>query len=307
MTAAQLRDSLLPMLGVEAIGDAPPEAATRILYDLNSVLREIYAQAPEPWIGVSPRGDLIRAPTTVTITTTADSKTVTFAGYATWMAGCSIQIEGDATINKLTNDVSAGVSLVLPYDGTSGSHSATVYHDSINLDSSVVSVLSPVMLEDQWELLPMNERDRMNSQVFGRYHGGDHGIRPNVFPLLARDKRVTRPQAYSMGEPNMTFNGDVTQRMVLDTFPDTRYRMSYQAKTFLSVTDLSADARTNFLPFGHDFSILRPWLRYRFATWPDSRMSQDELQGEFDAALSMLQGMTGPRFEISQVSIEGGW
>ena len=315
MTAAQLQSSLLPMLGVEAISDAPPQVLDRIVADLNTTIREIYTEAPDGWLGSTPQAEVLRAPTTASLTATLDSKVISFAGYASWMAGCTIVIDGDPQQNMLTADAAAGATLVYPYSGTTGVHNATVYQDALNLHTSLAMVIPPVMLRDNatynggWELTPLGQRDRMADQggYGGRWDGSVHGVYPRQFPLLSREKQVTRPYSYDMDQQNKTFNGVTSLRLTLNTLPDQKYWISFKARTFLTVSTVAGDTRTEFLPMGMDYAIMVPWLRYKFATWPDSRLSQNDLQGEFDAARMLLQKTRVPVFKATAVSISGGW
>ena len=94
---------------------------------------------------------------------------------------------------------------------------------------------------------------------------------------------------------------------MFDTFPDQKYRVSFSAKTIARVSDITADTRTAFLPLGYDETILRPWVRWNFRTFPHVLLSEQELKSDYDAALTMLGKMKGQQFEETRVDVTGGW
>jgi hypothetical protein len=306
MTAAALRDDLLSLVGIEDVADAPAALGTRILNDVNAALREIMSNAPNDWLKDSPRSELVRAPTTVTLTVTRDSKSITFADYASWMAGCTIVIAGDDQHNQLMNDVGASVSLRVPYNGPSASGvSATIYHNAINLGTDVDQVLAPVVLDGLWELTPVASPRALASAQFAEYHNSGHGLIPKLYPLVDRKMPSNQPLSY-FTDSNSPYLGSMGLRLMLSALPGERMTLSYRASTYWTVTSLASDTRTQFLPFGYDEAILRPWCRWKFSSWPHITIPKAELKAEFDAALAMLEKLKPSQFVETQVYM-GGW
>ena len=130
-------------------------------------------------------GDLIHAPTAVTITVTAASSESGIAtGYAEWMAGCSIVIVGHDIDNQIRTAETDGTETILkyPYGGSSGTVAALVYHDSMMVRDDVMQVLKPVRVDRQ-EIWPV-----ANPGNFGLQSYGDFGRSQNTYraPLNSR-------------------------------------------------------------------------------------------------------------------------
>lgn len=121
-----------------------PGRNAAVITAMNSALQELFGQG-KPWVRSDERGVVLRAPTPVTISVTNGSTAGTITGWASWMTGCSIVIEGAAVDNQIRND-SATVRLKYPYSGTTGTRNATVYHDSVEVDADVYEVRQPVTL-----------------------------------------------------------------------------------------------------------------------------------------------------------------
>lgn len=120
-----------------------PGRNAAVINAMNSALQELFGEG-SPWVRKDEIGLLANASTTVTISVTNGSASATVtSGWASWMAGCTIQIDGSTIDNQIRN-ASSTATLKYPYDGTTGSKSATVYHDSFTVPSSVMRVLDPV-------------------------------------------------------------------------------------------------------------------------------------------------------------------
>lgn len=305
MTAAKLRDDLLSLVGIEEVSDAPAALSDRILGDINAALREIITNAPSDWLKDSPRSELVRAPTTVTLTVTRDSKSITFGSYASWMAGCTLVISGDDQQNQLVNDVGASVSLRVPYNGPSATTTATIYHNAINLGTDVDAVLAPVVLNGLWELTPVASPRALAVAQFAEYHNSGHGLIPKLYPLVDRQIPSNQPLSY-FTDSNAPYLGLMGLRLMLSALPGERMTLSYRASTYWTVTSLASDTRTQFLPFGYDETILRPWCRWKFSTYPHVTVSRSDFKPDYDAALAMLGKLKPSQFVETQIYM-GGW
>ena len=117
-------------------------------------LQDIFDLGPSE-IREKPGGAYLQAPTSVTLTVTQGSTTISsLTTYASWMLGCSIRIAGDDQDNELQSST----KIAVPYTGTSGSVTATVYGDCIQLDDTVGRVIAPVTLPNQAPLIPAGTR-----------------------------------------------------------------------------------------------------------------------------------------------------
>lgn len=109
---------------------------------MNSALQELFGEG-SPWIRYDEKGAITNAPTAVTIAVTNGSDAATITGWADWMAGCTLQIEGSTVDNQIRN-ASASAVLKYPYDGTTGTKAATVYHNSVTIPDTIMRVMDPV-------------------------------------------------------------------------------------------------------------------------------------------------------------------
>ncbi len=118
--------------------------------DLDAVANSINAAYHELW-HLSPASmferrasAVLNLPTAITITVTNGSTACTVtANGASWMAGCTLVINGDPYDNEFLQDTTL---LLRPYMGTTGSHSATVYGDAVKLPANEQTVLNPVAI-----------------------------------------------------------------------------------------------------------------------------------------------------------------
>jgi hypothetical protein len=253
---------------------------------MNSALQECFGEGGA-WLRYDEKGAIVNAPTAVTIAVTNGSATGTITGWAAWMAGCTIQIEGSAVDNQIRN-ASATATLKYPYDGTTGSKSATVYHNSIVVPDSVMRVLDPVqfnrillsaMVHPDMTFVPRLDED------FGheyRYH--------NIPDPLRVNETTGHPVGYSV----TTWSASDTAQ------PGTRIRivpasaeagvLDYRAMLAPPVvTDL---ASTDTLPIPQQFvqSIFYPIARKHLSGCPFFRASSsaEEIARAYQEARRLL-------------------
>lgn len=125
--------------------DTYPGRNAAVLEAMNGALQECFGNA-SPWVRRDERGVILKAPTSVTIAVVQGSCEAVITGWASWMAGCSIVISGHDCDNQIRNNV-AECALKYPYDGTSGTVAATVYHDCVTLGDDVLSVFGPLSVQ----------------------------------------------------------------------------------------------------------------------------------------------------------------
>lgn len=258
--ASSLRDHCLPYLNVQDSSYLDTATSAAILTALNQSLQEIFAGDLKDTVG-----GLVYAPTGVTLgAVTSGSKTITFAGYAARMHGCTIVINGDARQNRLEIDSSGNPELLRPYMGSTGSNvTAVVYGDAITLDVTVDKIYPPMELYENttvWDVKPVDGLSNLNGM---RGQGGTLWGRANKF--------TQRPQFYAL--ENSISPGAANQpvqRIVFDSLPDHDYPYSFEATLAAPrVTSLSSDTRTYLIPNGYDEAVLWPWVLDKLLAFPD--------------------------------------
>lgn len=174
MTFTQAGSTLLTHFATEErrIPDATlyPGRNAWVIQALNSALQECWIDNL-PWVRPDERGVMLYAPRAVTVACTTGSTTATITGWAAWMAGCSIVIEGADNDNQIRNNAAAAV-LKFPYTGTTGTHAATVYCDCVTLGTDVLKVIAPVKV-DRLEIWPCPDPKSVN--VSGHHDFGFTG------------------------------------------------------------------------------------------------------------------------------------
>lgn len=303
--ASDVRDDLLGLLGLESIDHAPAGTQTRMLADLNGALQQIFSTAPDSFWSEEPQAELIRAPFATTLTVTANSKAITFAGYASWMQGCTIVIDGDATQNALVMSAGASVSLLKPYTGSSGAGvGAVVYNDLIHPGAGVEQVMAPVIIEGKWELVPVaHERNR---QTVDASAGGNHGSSPLLYPLTWSDRPIQIPRAYLI-ERSAVYLGASTPAIRLSTLPDQALRITYRVKLTAPAVTSFSDTRTWLVPHSYHASILLPIVRWRFASWPQFTGDKTSLKDDYNDALAHLASLRPRGMSENHVQLGEDW
>ena len=308
------------MMGIETFDHAPPGLSDMGLRELNAVLQQIYSLLPDTfWRESDPRSTQLRAPATVSVIVATGAKTITFAsGWQSYMEGCTIVIAGDPAHNRLVHDAAEGNTLWLPYNGASGTVSATVYHDAVTIEDAE-QVIGPVMLLDHWELVPVaSERARqIMDPGTGTIASGDNWLSGlyGLFPLLDYKRNIgtptgflTAPAPFSSANTTYAIGKAVFLRLLLTALPDIAYRLTYKVKgtTPASIEDWS-DARTWLVPYGYTESIVIPMVLWRLAKHPAFPRSQQELQPAYDVAAKMLQNMRPRGHQSTSVATGEDW
>jgi hypothetical protein len=309
--AAAVSEDLLDILGLETWDHAPPGLSKRAMAELNATLQAIYALLPDGfWRESGDRGINLRAPTTVSVTVTANSKNLTFGAYASWMDGCTIVIPGDARHNRLVRDAGATPSLWLEYTGTSGTVDALVYHDAITVQDAE-EIIGPVMLDGHWELFPVaHERQRQladpgdgNIAATRSSAGGAFGL----FPMIQYDRMIGTPSGYLLA-PAAYHEGGVYLRILLTALPDIAYTLTYKVKATAPAKVTSwEDARTWLVPHGYDESTLMPIVRFRMCGHPNFPLTERELQASYDTATKILSNLRPRGHQSRGVEVGGDW
>jgi hypothetical protein len=311
--AAQVQSEILEMMGIETFDHAPAGLSAMAIRELNAVLQQIYSLLPDTfWRESDPRSTQLRAPATVSVTVVNGAKSITFiSGWQSYMEGCTIVIAGDPAHNRLVMDTAASATLWLPYDGASGTVSATVYHDAVTIEDAE-QVIGPVMLLDHWELVPVaSERARqIMDPGTGTIASGDNWLSGlyGLFPLLDYKRNIGTPTGFLVA-PAPYFTGKkVVLRLLLTALPDIAYRLTYKVKGLPpTAVDDWDDDRTWLVPYGYTESIVIPMILWRLAKHPAFPRSQQELQPAYDVAAKMLQNMRPRGHQSTSVATGDDW
>lgn len=259
-----------------AIPDNPiyPGRNAAVQAALNSALQDLFAKG-KPWVRTDKRGAVLNAPTTVTIAVTNGSTAGTITGWASWMAGCSIVIDGAAVDNEIRN-ASASAVLRYPYSGTTGTKTALVYHDSITMGDDVLELHGEIRVDNRTLHLmtgPAAFAAIGATEDFG-------------FPQTIADARIGVTAGLSIGYEVETWSPDGATapviRVRLYPAPAQAGFMSYSAMLVPpSVTDISS-AGTLPIPYQFMESIFLPIATKKLRTCPFWRAATADQQIEDD-------------------------
>lgn len=292
MTIAQCATNLLLHFSPEerSVPDSVtyPGRNAAVLEALNGALQECYGNA-SPWVRWDERGALLVPPAEVTITVTNGSTAGTITGWAAWMEGCTIVIDGHAVDNQIRNN-SASAVLKFPYGGTTGSKTATVYQDCIPLPADVLALYGPVRV-DGMEILP-----RPSADVSSRSQD-DYGAHIDFI-----ETPIVRPRASASAGRSMAYwletwtagdTADPTLRMRLGPPNSTSGVLEYRASLKPPVlTDIASTSELP-IPFGFDQTVFLPIARQKLTACPFFRDSGgiQEIGRAYREALNLLSSL----------------
>lgn len=228
--------------------------------------------------------------------------------WETWMEGCSIQISGHGDWNEILEyDANSNTATLLnPIQAAAGTDvAATVYCDSLTLDSDVLEVIAPVMVADRYELTPV---DGISAIRYWQYEDGygDYGRgfwRSQRRSRQARGTFAYQPQAYFVDtylREDMS-SAEPALRMRVAPMPNTSMVIQYRAKiepprfTCSDVYDQGDPAADPgvALPVPNQFveSIFMPIARQRWTRVPYFRNDNavGEIARQYDVALQIAR------------------
>ncbi len=262
--STDIRDYLVPFIG-KSIGATINDTDTFHLRGaVNAALMDLLMDRL-----AETRSELVRAPASVTIgAVTNNSKTITFAGYQSYMLGCSILV-GDEW-NRLVKP-GASVELETAYAGTTASNvAATVYFDAITLSYLIDSPQDPVLLSDQWrvQMVP-NRVVWQNLRMWGS--------QPPIPPFGA-------PQ-HALMEDVITVDGTPVSQFLFTSLPMVQYNLSYTAALRpTQIADWTTNTQPYFLPGGRDVQVLRPVALYYLSKYPVFIGDRGEVEKDYAQA-----------------------
>lgn len=299
MTARALADILLSYYSPEeqSVPDSVsyPKRNASVLAAINGALQELYGEG-QAWMRRQSRGAKLYAPTPVTIAVAADSHDGTITGWADWMEGCSIVINGGSIDNEILEHSTGGaVTLRFPYDGPTGNQAATVYCDAINLADNVTGVLKPVRIMNGPRLAPVTDPDKLRMSPSLEDDYGQHRLIPNPpLPNLRIAEFLGTPQLYCCDSLAETYD-QPSLRLRLAPAPDRAMMLAYRATIappVITAADLDS-APTLPVPAGYAESILMPIAIQRLVATPYFRdhAGKDEIARAYTAALALASSL----------------
>lgn len=152
---------------------------------INRALEEIRVLCPQELRDTVP---VVWTPGAPVSTTISGSSVGPIAALANYAAGCSVNIDGDASFNSLATagDGSTAATLLFPYSGTTGTHTVTLYGDCVKLGTTVDHVLGGELLHERRPLDILNTRadwlayQRLWGLGYSNYDYGINQVLPNV-------------------------------------------------------------------------------------------------------------------------------
>lgn len=264
-----------------------PGRNSAVLNTINGTLEEMYGLS-SPWVARDDRGITLKAPVTLDLTVTSDSvdAVIQEADWKDWMAGCSIIIAGQQNDNRIRN-AERNIKLRIPYDGESGTVSATVYHDSVTLDTDVMDVIEPVKIDG----IPIPAVASTSSMI-QTSSDRDFGFHKRTASYLVKSvaDSASAPRAYAIESWRPTPNTAPVSRIMLTPAPSEKCYLEYSCKlTPPVVTSLSS---TDELPVPHKFvaSIFMPIAEKRISASPFYRgvRSAESIAENYSMALEQL-------------------
>jgi len=264
--ASNLRDHLMAYIGLP-IGSTLPQADHyAILAAANAALYELLGTGERRQ---ERRAELVRAPEDVTLgAVTANSKALTFSGYASYMKGCTIKI-GDI-YNRLVN-TNGTVSLEAPYTGSTATNvAATVYFDCVTLDNSYDNVVLPVMLDEQYKLELVPNLNELTTLRAAR----------SALPTPA-----TGLPSYALMEDSLTESSTPATRFLFDSLPLQRYVLSFLASIRPPQISVWSDATPFFLPGMRDPLVLYPVARFHLRGYEGFKGNVDVAEKDYQLAM----------------------
>jgi len=255
---------------------------------INGGLQELWGKAPSE---LTERDDAeqLRPPTTVTITVTQYSKAVSgFTAYADWMQGCTLRMAGDAWDNEIVS----ATALLRPWQGPSGTLTATVYSDCIPLPSEFKNILAPVYVPNVISMPVLETREQ-----FLLWGTGALGAMQNAYAYYWLQKPVGIPQVCTVQTRyDATLEGGVGLFLRVKPMPGQAYPITFTAKLDAPSIDVEdiGDAESDpaiLIPSKWVESILYPLARQRFISHPsyDNPAGAQEIARQYKVALELME------------------
>jgi hypothetical protein len=277
-------------------GSAYPGRTESCIAAINAAMQFLFANHG-PWTRRGTHGFLLHAPTTASVAATYGSTGIEFPeGWQDWFEGCACQIQGASTENRLRgiDEETGEITLELPHDGTTGTTTITLYHDSLTLPLEIGEVLAPVCIKGAAMLAPVPSVSHLPGYTVDSWE--DYGMedhRVTRFPSLPRIATTTGiPQRYCVDSHQHTPYS--TPRFRLRIFPAPATASLLEARVRYAVPVFRLDSDTNSaLPIPHDYaeSVLVPVCEKHLTRSPFFRndSARQGIEDAYAQAVTMLR------------------
>jgi hypothetical protein len=324
MTLTEIRTQCAKLLGQEQYTDLVAQDQT----DVDAFINEAYLECYSPVAPHNTRGewtvryhsDLLKAPVAVTLGLTNGSKDMTVSG-ATLEAkyvGSFIKIEDKWF--RYAGSVTGTEKLLQPWDGATGSYSATVYYNAVALPAACAKVIERPSVLGMGELfaMPGPEAEIMvRSEPAYDYSS----FRARLSPSIRRSqfsKVLTQdtgdPSFYHVDSGSLTETFATTKRFHVFPIPDRQcvlemriHILPAKLSTGTDVPALPGDTVTVDMAA----SILLPLARERIALNDNGRRFTGDIKAVREAAMmarEQLSKLTKPQRDTGQrIGLARGW
>lgn len=265
-----------------------PGRNAAVLKALNDAMQDLFGKG-KPWMRQDERGMILHPPTLVSIELTNGSTagTISAEQWQDRFSGCTIVITGSAVDNQIRNN-SRTVRLKYPHEGETGTHTATVWQDSLEMATDTLEVHSAHL--DRRPMTPITsagEYTRGNSEE----DFGFHSVSPRPETSLNRVSDMAgRPVGYTVE----TWSPDDVSppRVRVRLFPAPSYSAFIDFSVMLTpprLTDIASTAALP-IPFGHIESTLLPIAVKKLRGSPFWRgiVADPEVEAAYQNALLLL-------------------
>lgn len=255
---------------------------------INGALQEIWSTAPTA-VSHYRQEVTLPAPVTTTLTLTQGSTAIAaFTGYAPWMAGCTLMVEG----GQEALEIASGTALRAPYHEASGTVNAMIYADAVTLTSETMSLLEPLECHAPGKAA---RKLRMVLSYEEYQQESEAALRRRGMPEAAYLETL-----YAFAPVSHTLRLRVTPMPTEPVVLSFGSRLNVPAVVPTDISTLPDPQRRFPLPGGWDESVVLPLANRRLATHPDfvslTTAVRQEIVEQAKTAHRILRSVSPHRF-----------
>ena len=257
-------------MGLEDISHGPSDLTARIILDANRAVQEISVFLDDSFHFEEPRGTYVQPFVTTVVDATRGSVTISnLSGSASWMNGCSCQIDGSSQWNRLRKTNAGAFELSRPFLGTTGTGLAIrVYNDCIHLPDDVKRIREPVRFDD----------DLMQPETVERLLGDE-----------AFTRQVGRPTRFAERSIHMGDSTAPSLALLLNQLPAGGSEVRYTAVGSIRNFESFNDTREHVVPHELEASCLFPIFLFYISGYRLFVESKQDAMTDYQAAQRALQ------------------
>lgn len=281
----------------EDVDSIEARSLARLLNDINSTAQSLYSSAGAgAFWGEGPQGNRLKAPATLTVGLTVDSKTVT-GSFSAYMHGCSVQVGGEW--NRLFQTGASTWELLIPAAATNAAALMIVYHDCLNLTDASIAI-SRLILDGYGELGVVNNLADLETPGWSSFTVG----RP-VLPWW-RDREIDTPRQYAI-DGTMLYGGSFIAQIRFNPVPDKAYAVHWTQREKFSKIASWADTRTTIIPHDYHESVFIPLVLEKLLKHPGFEGDKDAIEGEATLAREIMTTLSEPQRRTVRISTARGY